>query len=147
MPPPRPSLKPSLDWLLVLVPIAILLEVAGGPDLAIFLTSAAAQDSPRTARRMAEFRTGWHVGSLLTVGQVRTMAAAHGLELVRDLDLTPYLELRRPRDRWIGALLAVGRVFRPTGLYWQSLVGGDALQWALIHDLLSYRFLELRRRG
>ena len=42
MPPPRPSLKPSLDWLLVLVPIAILLEVAGGPDLAIFLTSAAA---------------------------------------------------------------------------------------------------------
>ncbi|WP_144128292.1 SAM-dependent methyltransferase [Catellatospora sichuanensis] len=112
-----------------------------------FLTSAAAQDSPRTARRMAEFRTGWHVGSLLTVGQVRTMAAAHGLELVRDLDLTPYLELRRPRDRWIGALLAVGRLFRPTGLYWQSLVGGDALQWALIHDLLSYRFLELRRRG
>ena len=36
------SLKPSLDWLLVLVPIAIVLEVAGGPDLAIFLTSAGA---------------------------------------------------------------------------------------------------------
>ncbi|GAA1407073.1 SAM-dependent methyltransferase [Catellatospora coxensis] len=111
-----------------------------------FLTSAATPDSPKAARRMAEFRTGWHVGSLLTVGQVRTAAAAHGLELVRDLDLTPYLELRRPRDRWISALLAAGRVFRPTGLYWQSLVGGDALQWALIHDLLSYRFLELRRR-
>jgi Ca2+:H+ antiporter len=36
------SLKPSLDWFLVLVPIAIVLEVAGGPDLAIFLTSAGA---------------------------------------------------------------------------------------------------------
>jgi Ca2+:H+ antiporter len=36
------SLKPSFDWLLVLVPIAIVLEVAGGPDLAIFLTSAGA---------------------------------------------------------------------------------------------------------
>jgi Ca2+:H+ antiporter len=36
------SLKPSLDWLLILVPIAIVLEVAGGPDLAIFLTSAGA---------------------------------------------------------------------------------------------------------
>ena len=38
----KPWQKPSLDWLLVLVPVAIALEVAGGPDLAIFLTSAAA---------------------------------------------------------------------------------------------------------
>ena len=36
------SLKPSLDWLLVLVPIAVVLEVAGGPHLAIFLTAAGA---------------------------------------------------------------------------------------------------------
>jgi hypothetical protein len=36
----KPCQKPSLDWLLVLVPVAIALEVAGGPDLAIFLTSA-----------------------------------------------------------------------------------------------------------
>jgi Ca2+:H+ antiporter len=36
------SLQPSLDWLLVLVPLAIVFEVAGGPDLAIFLTSAGA---------------------------------------------------------------------------------------------------------
>jgi Ca2+:H+ antiporter len=42
--PPRTksALQPSLDWLLVLVPVAILLEVASGPDLAIFLTSAGA---------------------------------------------------------------------------------------------------------
>ena len=46
MPTPTPtralSLQPSLDWLLVLVPIAIGFEIAGGPDLAIFLTSAGA---------------------------------------------------------------------------------------------------------
>jgi hypothetical protein len=36
-------------------------------------------------------------------------------------------------------------VVRPSGKYWQSLVGGNALQWALIRGLLSYRFLELRR--
>jgi hypothetical protein len=29
-------LRPSLDWLLVLVPAAIVLEFAGGPDLAIW---------------------------------------------------------------------------------------------------------------
>jgi Ca2+:H+ antiporter len=46
VPTPTPtrtlSLEPSLDWFLVLVPIAIVLEVAAGPDLAIFLTSAGA---------------------------------------------------------------------------------------------------------
>ncbi|MBV1852782.1 SAM-dependent methyltransferase [Catellatospora tritici] len=110
-----------------------------------FRTPVAAPDSPCSARRMAEFRTGWHVGSLLTVEEVRAVAARHGLTLVRDLDLTAYLELRRPRDRFISALLAVGRVFRPSGPYWQSLVGGDALQWALLRGLLNYRFLELRR--
>jgi Ca2+:H+ antiporter len=36
------SLQPSLDWFLVLVPVAIVFELAGGPDLAIFLTSAGA---------------------------------------------------------------------------------------------------------
>jgi Ca2+:H+ antiporter len=38
----RPSLKPSLDWLLVLVPVSVVLEVVHGPELAIFLTSAVA---------------------------------------------------------------------------------------------------------
>lgn len=112
-----------------------------------FLTSADVPSSPRQARWLEEFRTGWHAGSLLTVEQVRATAAAHGLTLVRDIDLTPHLELRRPRDRWITALLAAGRVFRPTGEYWQSLVGGNALQFALLHGLLNYRFLELRRTG
>jgi Ca2+:H+ antiporter len=34
--------RPSLDWLLILVPVSLVLKVAGGPDLAIFLTSAMA---------------------------------------------------------------------------------------------------------
>jgi SAM-dependent methyltransferase len=112
-----------------------------------FRTSPAPPSSPRAARRLAEFRTGWRIGSLLTVDQVRAMAADHGLLLVRDLDLTPELELRRPRDRWTATLVMLGRAVRPSGDYWQSLVGGSALQWALSHGLLSYRFLELRREG
>jgi Ca2+:H+ antiporter len=39
---PTLSLRPSLDWLLVLVPVSIVLEIAHGPDLAIFLTAAGA---------------------------------------------------------------------------------------------------------
>jgi Ca2+:H+ antiporter len=36
----RPRL--SLDWLLALVPVSLVLKLAGGPDLAIFVTSAVA---------------------------------------------------------------------------------------------------------
>jgi Ca2+:H+ antiporter len=35
-------LKPRLEWLLVLIPVSIGLEVLGGPELAVFVTSAAA---------------------------------------------------------------------------------------------------------
>jgi Ca2+:H+ antiporter len=37
-----PKLRPSLDWLLVLVPVSIVLELAGGNELLIFLTAAGA---------------------------------------------------------------------------------------------------------
>jgi Ca2+:H+ antiporter len=40
VPERSPWSTPSLDWLLVFVPAAIVLELAGGPDLAIFLCSA-----------------------------------------------------------------------------------------------------------
>jgi cyclopropane fatty-acyl-phospholipid synthase-like methyltransferase len=110
-----------------------------------FLASAASPTSAKAARRLEDFRKGWHVGSLLTVDQVRVMAAAHGLVLIRDLDLTPELELRRPRDRLVSAVVAAGRLLPLTGEYWRSLVGGDALQWALVRGLLNYRFLELVR--
>ncbi|MEO8422484.1 MAG: calcium/proton exchanger [Actinomycetota bacterium] len=36
------KLRPSLDWLLALAPVAIGMRLLGAPDLAIFLTSAAA---------------------------------------------------------------------------------------------------------
>lgn len=118
-----------------------------------FLTPAgaaaeSAAESPGPGNRgagwLSTFRTGWRVGSLLTVDQVQAAAARHGLDLVADLDLTPYLELRRPRDRFITALVTMGRPLRLRGEYWQSLVGGDALQRALTGGLLSYRVLELR---
>jgi Ca2+:H+ antiporter len=59
------SLKPSLDWLLVLVPVAIVLEVAGGPDLAIFLTSAGAILPPAGVIGRSTEQLALHVGPRL----------------------------------------------------------------------------------
>lgn len=110
-----------------------------------FLAESVTSTVPRAPQRLEEFRSGWRIGSLLTVEQARALAATHGLISAGDLDLTPHLELGRPRDRWISLLVTVGRPFRLLGDYWQSLVGGDALQWCLVHGALQYRVLQFER--
>jgi cyclopropane fatty-acyl-phospholipid synthase-like methyltransferase len=109
------------------------------------LTPVGAAATPREARRIDEFRTGWRIGTLLTVDQAARHAAEAGLTLVRDDDLTPYLRLRRPRDRWIGRLVAATRPLHLRGEYWSSLAGGDALQHCLATGLVGYRLLVFRR--
>ena len=78
----KPWQKPSLDWLLVLVPVAIVLEVTGGPDLAIFLTSAAAILPlagliGRSTEQLA-LHTGPRIGGLInaTFGNVTELIVA-----------------------------------------------------------------------
>jgi Ca2+:H+ antiporter len=77
-----PRLKPSLDWLLVLVPVAIVLKIVGGPDLAIFATSALAILPlagliGRSTEQLA-LRTGPRIGGLInaTFGNVTELIIA-----------------------------------------------------------------------
>ena len=74
--------KPSLDWLLALVPVSIALELTHGPDLAIFLTSAAAilplaGMIGRSTEQLA-VHTGSRVGGLInaTFGNVTELIIA-----------------------------------------------------------------------
>jgi SAM-dependent methyltransferase len=107
-----------------------------------FLTSSAPLPR-RQARWVERFRTGWRVGSLITPARLRELAT--GFTPLRDVDLTPHLELARPRDRLIGALVAAARLWQPKGEYWQMLIGGDALQSSLRAGILQYRLLVLER--
>ncbi len=110
------------------------------------LTDAGAAADDDAARRLTDFRDGWRVGSLVTVPELVRLAGDAGLALVSDDDLTPYLELRRPRDRAISAALALARgPLRLRGEYGRMLVGGDALQRCLTDGLLDYRLLVLAR--
>jgi cyclopropane fatty-acyl-phospholipid synthase-like methyltransferase len=106
-----------------------------------FLTAAGAKAPPRETRGIEEFRKGWRIGALLTMAEVIRHAADAGLTLVRDDDFTPYLALRRPRDRWIRLFVTATRPLRLRGEYWWSLAGGDALQYCLATVLTSYRLL------
>jgi cyclopropane fatty-acyl-phospholipid synthase-like methyltransferase len=115
-----------------------------------FLTDAGRAAPSEPERRVLEdVRNGWLANTLVTTAEAAKLAARSGLSLRKDLDLTPFLELGRPRDRLIAALVALGRRLprEPRGFRWRSLVGGSALQTALGTGLVAYRFLVFENRG
>jgi SAM-dependent methyltransferase len=113
-----------------------------------FLTQAGRTGgSVRDRRCLDDVRSGWLANTLVTGDEANELAASAGFELRKNLDLTPFLELARPRDRLIAALVALGRHLPLTGFAWRSLFGGSALQRALATGLLEYRFLVWRKRG
>ena len=88
---------------------------------------------------------GWHYDSLLGVDDARNIAAAAGLTLVQDTDLTPYQRLGRPRDKLIRVSQPVLRRLAPYSRWCQMLVGGDAVQACHQRGLFEYHELVFAR--
>jgi SAM-dependent methyltransferase len=102
--------------------------------------------STEGARIVHDFRRGWRIQTLVTPDEAVIAARAAGFELVDQTDLTPYLELGRPRDVIIRRLVDVMRWFpsldrRPA---LANLIGGDALQRGLETGVLTHRFVTFR---
>ncbi|MGE3840319.1 MAG: cyclopropane-fatty-acyl-phospholipid synthase family protein [Vicinamibacterales bacterium] len=100
-----------------------------------FLASAAQHSA--VVRR---FQKGWHARSLMAPEAIDRLAAAAELRLRDDRDLTPYLELNRPRDRALAALDGVLRPLASAHPWLQSLAGGTALRSCLAQGLITYRW-------
>jgi len=88
-----PKLRPSLDWLLVLVPVSAGLQLAGGNELLIFLTSAGAILPlagliGRSTDQLA-LHTGPRIGGLVnaTFGNVTELVIAVVLILDDQVDI------------------------------------------------------------
>jgi Ca2+:H+ antiporter len=86
-------IRPSLDWLLVLVPVSIVLEVAGGNELLVFLSSAGAILPlagliGRSTEQLAR-HTGPRIGGLVnaTFGNVTELVIAIFLILDDEIDI------------------------------------------------------------
>jgi SAM-dependent methyltransferase len=97
-------------------------------------------------RTLDRFVRGWHVNSLLEPEALRAEAARAGFDHVATEDLTPMLELRRPRDRAIGLLAAVAGRVPALADRLAPLVGGAALQSGLARGWLGYDLVVFRRR-
>ncbi|RMG12865.1 MAG: class I SAM-dependent methyltransferase [Deltaproteobacteria bacterium] len=119
------------------------------PGARLLLVDDFRTDAPADPAVLERFRRGWRVGTLLRVAEVAALAEAAGLALSGREDLSPYLSLGRPRDRVVRVLcrsLGWAR-FLDRWPAWANLVGGDALQQALLEGWLAYQVLTFVRRG
>ena len=101
----------------------------------------------RAARRTVDrFRRGWRINTLLDREALRALAGNAGFEHRSTDDLTPFLELGRPRDRALDLLAAVvGRL--PVHARLGHLTGGSALQTCLRRGWIGYDLARFRRTG
>ena len=95
---------------------------------------------------LERFTRGWHVNTLLEREALQQLASTFGFEHVDTLDLTPFLELDRPRDRAIAALMTTLGWLPLSAPGWAKLVGGHALQVCLKRGWVGYDLCVLRYR-
>ena len=76
---------------------------------------------------------------------VESLAA--GFARISSVDLSPYLELRRPRDRAVRVLLGLASMLPARWARLEQLQGGDALQECLERGWIGYDFVVFERSG
>src|SRR3954447_2581070 len=133
-----------------------------GPDPARFFSEAARLVRPggalvicddvrrpgssrRVERAIERFRVGWHVNSLLEAGELQSLARESGFAHESTSDLSPYLELRRPRDRVIDAAVALFGRLPLEKTRFGHLAGGSALQQGLANGWIGYELMVFTR--
>jgi SAM-dependent methyltransferase len=93
---------------------------------------------PRAAAAFERFRRGWRVNSVLEASELQSLAAGAGFAHERTEDLSPYLELHRPRDRAVSVFLALFGWLPLARTSLGHLVGGSALQTCLTRGWIGY---------
>ncbi len=84
---------------------------------------------------------GWHVPGVRSVEQIRQIAQAHCLTLIKNDELTPWLRLRSLPDLLARALLFFGEKLPIQHPIISSMLGSMALQQCLSMKAVEYRFL------
>lgn len=99
---------------------------------------------PAADRTINRFARGWHLNSLLTPDALHALARAAGFVHESTLDLSPWLERPRVRDRVLDALLGWLPLHK-TSL--GPVLGGTALQTCLRRGWTGYELVRFRREA
>lgn len=97
------------------------------------------------AQTIDRFRRGWRVNTLIDRDELRALARAAGFEHESTTDLSPYLELRRLRDRVADAMLAFVGWHPWVANRFDYVTGGSALQTCLRRGWIGYDLALFRR--
>ena len=81
--------------------------VRAGGVLAICDDVRRADEGGAADRTIDQFCHGWRINALLRQDDLRRLARSEGFEHESTLDLSPYLEIHRTRDRLISALVSL----------------------------------------
>ncbi len=111
----------------------------GGKLVLIDDTQTRLNLSPKEERLLQTYRRHWLLPSMLPETSVLDLAEANGFLLESHLDLTPWLRLRRPRDRFVSALTFLFSPVLVRSWYGKSLLGGDAKQKCYLKGIIQYR--------
>jgi tocopherol O-methyltransferase len=104
------------------------------------------ESSVDAARVVEEFTRGWHINTLATRDDMIAMATAAGFDHESVVDLTPLLQLGRPRDRAIAVSVALLKWLPHAGDRYDYVIGGDALQTCLAKRWIRYEVNVFRAR-
>jgi tocopherol O-methyltransferase len=104
-------------------------------------------DAPATAAAIEAFTRGWHINTLIEREALVSMARAAGFEHQSTVDLTPFLEIHRLRDRVLAVWIALLRRLRRDMTPYAPVVGGQALQACLARGWIGYELSVFRRHG
>jgi cyclopropane fatty-acyl-phospholipid synthase-like methyltransferase len=100
---------------------------------------------PKAARVLERFARGWHINSLLTRDTLHQLASDAGFLHEETADLTPWLELGRPRDRVVAVLVTMFGWLPLEESRFGMLAGGSALQTGLRRGWIGYDLVRFRR--
>jgi len=110
-----------------------------------FITEGHYREGHAASRWIDRFRRGWVAKNVCTEDEANERAARAGFTHVETIDLTPYLEIRRPRDYAIGLLMRGFGWLPIENNYWLMLYGGHALQVGLKRGWMKYAVMVWRR--
>ncbi|BBM85467.1 SAM-dependent methyltransferase [Candidatus Uabimicrobium amorphum] len=102
-----------------------------------FLVSAAAESH----RCVDTFRRGWFAPGIMTVDDL--CKQSEGFRMEKKVDLTSFLELRRVRDYAIACVSPLLKYV--PGYYFNSLIGGNALRYGLLNNLIEYNVVVMKK--
>lgn len=100
---------------------------------------------PEAAHSIERFRRGWHINTLIGRDELRLRARAAGFEHESTTDLSPYLQLRRVRDRIANLFLTLFGWLPLDATRYGYVSGGSALQTCIEREWIGYDLVLFRR--